>query len=299
MAWLSAHLHFPGVLYGRDGDRVILEVVEPFVALGLRDGSLGGYFFVRYTSDGPHIRLRFRGPTPEAGETLRVALMEHARSTAVAPVIRWSTYEPELDRYGGTEAIVVAERYFEASSRAALGLLRTLDSSDRTARLGKTLLAVLVLLHTFTRDIDRIAALARQYRRANLYSFARAEHQDAKWLEAFDAGYDRQATTLAAFIAEAWQRLEGEQSLYAELDNYRQDLLPVRESLARLCSEGCVRYNGTHVADLDHACSLIIPSYIHMTNNRLGITIREEAYLSYLIERVQREMGRPSPAVIA
>ncbi len=299
MGWLSAHLHFIGAPYGADGDRVILQVVGPFVALGMREGWLGGYFFVRYTDGGPHIRLRFRGRTTGADEMLRVALVEHTRSIAVFPLIRWNKYDPELDRYGGPEAIVVAERYFEASSRAALALLRPLDSSERTARLGKALLAVLVLLHTFTRDVEHAAALAGKYRRANLYSFARAEHQDVKWLEAFDAGYDRQATTLPSFVAEAWQRLEDGQSLYAELDDYRRDLLPIRESLGRLCSEGCVRHNGRHVVDLALACSLIIPSYIHMTNNRLGITIREEAYLSHLVERVLRGLGRPARTVIA
>lgn len=311
--WLSAHLYFGGELYGRQGDNIILHVFEPFVTLGTREGWLVGHFFVRYHDDGPHIRLRYRGRSADSVELLRDRLVDHVQSVwyslelgstgpdgplTTAPVLRWITYRPEVDRYGGQEAMAVAEQCFEASSTAAFGLLRGLDAADRTARLGKALLAMLVLLHVFTRDLDRATALARKYRRSNLGAFARAEHQDVEWLEAFDAGYDRQATTLPAFVAEAWQRLEEGESLYAELDHYRQDLQPVRESLAQLCSEGRVRHCGRDVVDLELASGLIIPSYIHMTSNRLGITIRDEAYLSHLIERALRDIRRPSPGAI-
>jgi hypothetical protein len=38
----------------------------------------------------------------------------------------------------------------------------------------------------------------------------------------------------------------------------------------------------------------ICSSYLHMMNNRLGITIQEESYLAYLITRT---LQAPAPAV--
>ncbi len=48
------------------------------------------------------------------------------------------------------------------------------------------------------------------------------------------------------------------------------------------------------VTDPAEALAALLSPYLHMTNNRLHATIRDEAYLSYLLARVLRE-----PAVAA
>jgi hypothetical protein len=39
------------------------------------------------------------------------------------------------------------------------------------------------------------------------------------------------------------------------------------------------------IADPTARAAVLLSSYIHMTNNRLGVAILDEIYLSYLIER--------------
>jgi hypothetical protein len=41
--------------------------------------------------------------------------------------------------------------------------------------------------------------------------------------------------------------------------------------------------------DLDSTTSVLLSSYIHMTNNRLGVSILDESYLAHLLSRAVAE----------
>ncbi|MFF4954577.1 lantibiotic dehydratase [Streptomyces chattanoogensis] len=94
------------------------------------------WFFLRYRdADGPHLRLRFHAPaTALTGELLPLvhdfaASLRRARLTRRVAL---DTYDPELERYGGPQAIAAAEHAFCADSAVALEQLRLL----RTTRTG-------------------------------------------------------------------------------------------------------------------------------------------------------------------
>ena len=75
---LSAHIHFDGQTYGPAGDRVLLDVVEPFVTEALSSGWIDRFFFVRYVRDGQQLRLRLRGDTGTLACVVKPALAKHA-----------------------------------------------------------------------------------------------------------------------------------------------------------------------------------------------------------------------------
>jgi thiopeptide-type bacteriocin biosynthesis protein len=318
--WLGAHLFFnrDDGIYSGACDEVALEVAEPFVRRCQREGWIDGWFFIRYSEYGPHVRLRLHGRADVLDREVWPALREHVaalypgvsferpdvpampaygpggpaaeekgaeepfRITHLAPI----EYEPETDRYGGPEGVRVAERFFEVSSEAACSLLWKTSRTERSSRLGKGLLTMVELMHAFSGG-DRAAAgrWANQYNIGYLRGVARDEEARGAWLGAFDSGYGSQADTLGQYVEEVWSRMDEGEPLSDALDLYRDGLLEVRGHFRELFDAGRLGPAGEPYREWEHAVGGICSSYLHMMNNRLGITIQEESYLAYLIMR--------------
>jgi thiopeptide-type bacteriocin biosynthesis protein len=280
--WLSVHLHFDGDLYGAAADRVVLEAVAPVVAECRRRGWASRYFFVRYNLGGPHIRLRLLGR--RGGLALPLRRLLAARVDALDGLVRevaWEDYEPEIERYGGPAAVGVAERFFDASSRTAVAVLSRLPEGDRASRLGKGLLATLVLLHAFAVDRAAAAALARGYGDGYLRVLTDDPDQHRRLVATFERGLDRQADSLAAYVEAAWEALAADDGLPPAMARYRRQVIAARERLRRLFASGRAAERA--------ATETILPSYLHMTNNRLGVAVEEEAYLALVASRTLEE----------
>lgn len=353
--WLSEYLFFTGHIYAGDCDRVVLEVMEPFVRRCQAEGWIDGWFFIRYSERGFHVRLRLHGDPDVLENTVRPALREHVRALhpdvvedwpplppgyagamgaapqgggaaapssseaqepaeapaaapasssseavqpaaedAPAPVegtpgevthIKTVEYEPETERYGGPEGVRLAERFFEVSSEACLALLSRTNPNERSSRLGKGLLAMVVLVHVFRGDRDGGAEFARQYGINYLRTLVPDEERRNAWLGAFGSGFEQQAETLSMYVDEVWARMDEGDSLSEALDRYHQDLLGVREQFRVLFEARKLGRTEMVYDRWEMAVGAIVSSYVHMMNNRLGISIQEESYLAYLVVR--------------
>jgi len=332
--WLAAHLFFTREtgIYTGECDEVVLGIAEPFVRRCQREGWIDGWFFIRYSEYGPHVRLRLHGRSEVLDEVVWPALREHVRAhysdvaferpdvpamPAYPPVppaegesepeagpfrlthAALIDYEPETDRYGGPDGVRLAERMFEASSEAACSLLQKTSRTERSSRLGKGLLTMVELFHVFSHG-DRAAAArwANQYNIGYLRGVARDEEARGAWLGAFDSGYGSQADTLGEYVEEVWSRMDEGEPLSDALDLYRDGLLEVRGHFRDLFDAGRLTAPMepyTYTA-WETAVGGIGSSYLHMTNNRLGITIQEESYLAYLI---MRTLQSPAESVAA
>jgi thiopeptide-type bacteriocin biosynthesis protein len=120
--WLFAKLYCSP----SHADRLLLELVQPLVE-ELTDGALvRGWFFMRYADPRWHLRLRFHGDPAELTAKVLPALERRAASFQREGVLwrlRFDTYEPEMERYGGPAGILVAERFFQIDSELSLELL--------------------------------------------------------------------------------------------------------------------------------------------------------------------------------
>jgi thiopeptide-type bacteriocin biosynthesis protein len=308
--WLSVHLGFNAhSIYDSHADRVILWTVAPLVADLRSTSQIDAFFFVRYADRGPHIRLRLTGDSYVLQETVRPAVNQFIRDSHPAvrintsaqdgtpPLARddakagqlseltWMPYELELARYGGAESMRVAQQVFEASSTLAIELIGV-TGENRTSRLGQAILAMVVLLHVFLQDGKEVLAFLLNYCRSYLPPLARQYGvQEQDWIRTFNAGYERQAETMASFVNDAWQRLDEGSSLTQPLDEYRKSLLHARLSLRHLQSAGLVVTGTRAIGSWPFFLQRVVPSYMHMMNNRLGISISEEAYLAHLLSR--------------
>jgi len=279
--WLTAYLHFDGYVYGEEADRVIREVVAPLAGACRPDAVR--WFFLRYAEEGSHVRLRFFAPGPVLDETIWPRIAEAASSSEMVVRSTRERYEPEVERYGGPWGLALAEELFHRQSETALALLEKIAPGTRPQRLGKSLLAMLVLLFLYRRERRAAAGLARSYGTDYLKIWAPNAEEQEHWLRTFQEAFDRQADRLADYVEVAWDSLESGGELTPELDAYRRDMEDVARRLRELFDQGHLRLHQQPAVDWDECVRWIVPSYIHMMNNRLGVSIQEESYLSMLI----------------
>lgn len=285
--WLTAYLFFEDHVYSETADRVIREVVAP-LARACRPDAVR-WFFLRYAEEASHVRLRFLAPRPVLEETIWPRIAEAAASSELVVRATRERYEPEVERYGGPWGLALAEELFHRQSETALALLEKIPPGTRPQRLGKGLLAMLVLLFLYRGERRSAAGLARDYGTSYLKIWAVDAEEQEQWLRTFEEAFDRQADRLADYVESAWDALESGGELTPELDAYRRDMDDGARRLRELFDQGRLRLHGRTAADWDEHVRFIVPSYIHMMNNRLGVLIQEESYLSVLIARTLGE----------
>ncbi|MDQ3363832.1 MAG: lantibiotic dehydratase [Myxococcota bacterium] len=113
--WLYAKLYCSE----RAADSVLREVVCPVVTE--HPAQIERWFFVRYGDPDWHVRVRFTGESAVLRGALEEQLARHAGKGWVHRVA-YETYDPEWERYGGADAMPIAEALFHHDSDAALGI---------------------------------------------------------------------------------------------------------------------------------------------------------------------------------
>ncbi|WP_198535114.1 lantibiotic dehydratase [Streptomyces natalensis] len=125
--WLFATLHCSAERHDE-----ILAGHLPHLIAALPE-PVDRWFFLRYQDvEGPHLRLRFHGPAAALTTQLLPRIHQFAASLRRARLVRrlaLDTYDPELERYGGPEAMPAAERVFHTDSLATLEQLSLLRRS--------------------------------------------------------------------------------------------------------------------------------------------------------------------------
>ena len=118
-------------------DRLLRRAIGPLVRQARAAEWIDRWFFIRYADPDWHVRLRFHGDPVVLQEKLLPAL-HNALAPLLADGSSWrvdlGTYEREVERYGGDEAIDLAERLFEADSDSVLEIIehvKGLSHDDR------------------------------------------------------------------------------------------------------------------------------------------------------------------------
>lgn len=106
-------------------DRLLRESMAPLVEEARRHGA-ESWFFIRYADPDWHLRVRFLGEVNGLVEAAAARLLE----AGLVHRVVLDTYDREVERYGGPEAIDAAEAVFEADSDAVLEILAALPEGD-------------------------------------------------------------------------------------------------------------------------------------------------------------------------
>ncbi|KAB2589643.1 thiopeptide-type bacteriocin biosynthesis protein [Streptomyces arboris] len=285
--WLSLHCFLRSA--PEDVDAFLTEDVAPLLGEESVDGlGAGDWFFIRYDEGGHHLRLRIRGVPPARAASLpkalarlaeRVPLAESVRGQDVRgqaehAEVRVEPYVPETARYGGPEALPVAEEVFVLSSRVAVRAVR--DAPRGSARLA---LAIdLAHATALACRMDRLSAAQWLRRHAASWRWAvdvpllGPRHVHAK----VNSVYALQRDVLAGRARALWQALEEGTATGAPADWY--DGVRKADQALRSASPSVGR-------------PYVWASQLHMLFNRLGLAPDEERAVCRLAARTLLDRG--------
>lgn len=317
--WLAAYLYC-----GEPWEKFLIEAVKPFVEKTMENRWADRFFFIRYWERGPHIRLRFKGNAETLEKKVKPQLdsyfpeyfREHPtqRDTPeyiekLPPEQQWFPndsvqyidYEPEIDRYGGPNGIHIAERQFEASSRAVFAVIEESGDWGYDRALGAAI--QLHLGFAFALGMDLVET-GEFFSRISTTWFSRAyghtpdtpkdeikERQEIT-LNAFEENFQRQKPTLVPYHQTLWSAFTEEMEFEQEwinqwlknMTSIKNELITAQEQNLLVIPQWFRPETGKEIPEHRRQLWVILESYIHMTNNRLGILNRDEAYLGYLIK---------------
>lgn len=114
-------------------DRLIAETIAPLVAQLLGSGALRAWFFVRYNDPEFHLRVRLHGAPERLWNDVLAAFSDALRGPLEQGRlwrVQIDTYAREIERYGGSAGIALAEQVFWADSEAVVALLPLTQTDD-------------------------------------------------------------------------------------------------------------------------------------------------------------------------
>ena len=201
-------------------------------------------------------------------------------------------YEREYDRYGGPAGMALAEWHFEQSSDLVVKLLATSNTHVRPVLLGLATQLSLLTAYTFLGDDDAVRRFFGRYR-----GFWETSYQEPSddYHGSFDKSYELTKATLLERIdrIRAITGQTGEQALSGIELTWLSHCRELRDKVRAAAGRGELRFaDGRTVDEPEALAAVLLSSYIHMTNNRLGVAILDEIYLSYLIEKALDPAGR-------
>ncbi|MEV0952662.1 lantibiotic dehydratase [Promicromonospora sp. NPDC050249] len=197
--WLSLTIPSPRAHH----DDLLAQIADLTATVG---GDIDRCFWLRYDSPahGPHLRVRFAGE-PSALSTVVLPVVSERYATWMAHGLVGSlvieAYEPEIDRYGGPDAIDAAERVFDADSDLIVSLLA--DVPDEEARLLLAALSAIELARRLADDgataVGRPRLDRAQRRRVNELRAAAPDDPAALLNSASRERWDRRTRALTAY----------------------------------------------------------------------------------------------------
>jgi hypothetical protein len=228
------------------------------------------------------------GPPPELTAPDGSMLLQPNNSYA------FRAYDPEYGKYGGPAGVALAEWHFQHSSELVLRTLRTMNLHLRPIVFGVAAQLMMVMAGSFLEDREKLAHFLDTYHTFWHQAFAGTNFIGTDEYERmYDDGADRLRSRFLA-ILDALESGDA-QRLPAFLRGWaahcRELGLRVRE-LAQRGELPLALWDGTpneSAVDPEIAVRSVLLPYLHMTNNRFHVTIRDEAYLCYMLERALRE----------
>ena len=316
--WISLYIY-----YHQDPTPLLVECLEPLVRELQNQRTLRQHFYVRYWEGGPHVRFRVLPQRASEADGLRDHLIQsinaylqkypslvqldveryaqasayfssfelgEVKSFELHPnnTVRQVAYVPEWQSYGGQHAMPAVERQFSVSSSLGLQLLGQPTSAER--RVGRAMYMMLSGLQEFA---EQPAELQHWFTLYNQSWMPALQPNPAAFIEIFGQRFERQREHLTKFVGGVLERHRfGEQRDSAQsgsaqppdrlMEDWINSFYHLRQRLERLGQEHKLEYDSKPLLIQDSA--IIALNCLHMHNNRIGISLHEEAYLTFLLK---------------
>jgi hypothetical protein len=300
-------------------DTLLSRWVDSWIGQSQAQRWIDEWFFIRYGEQGYHLRLRLHNADQSAqheldgwlDDGLLAFFQQHAGELGLdrqpqsvdelyrVGYVRRSTYEPEYAKYGGSVGVELAEEHFTVSSDTCVGVIQ----AEQQHSVNRSLWA-LELINSLVRLYD-----APLYEQALLlksnaaYWLSMVVNNTGQFRTGMEANYQRQRQSLAQrFDADGVGSLERKYpAVFAGWNRHaRQHLAAVRQSERRgelhtsldgYFAQQAARFDAPYLNAHPISSYLFMPNYIHLLQNRLGLTAAQEMQLSYLLARRLEENG--------
>lgn len=281
--WVSCHIFYTS------HNKLLIEAIPIFLDGAKRKFSIHKYFFIRYWELGPHIRLRllvdakdkdyikkeiasFFGLYMEKNPTIRKVEKNHFM---LNNTLQFIDYEPEVERYGGKEGIIVAESHFHDSSEIVLDIIQNMknDWSLSLAQGISLQLAYIFIKGTSLEKyeiIEMITIMDNSYWKEKAKIISKTENIDAL----FENQYSKNKKNILAKIdiLNSVIQNENQEENQSFLVHWFQMAKQVDSHLNNI--------------SLSRKKQFIYISYLHMLNNRLGLSNHDEGYIAFILSRI-------------
>jgi thiopeptide-type bacteriocin biosynthesis protein len=298
--WLSIHLSVGAPVSSPACDEFLANVVGQSVAGPTAIQGFDAFFFVRYVDRDHHIRLRLRldgsATSTDISEAFRMRMHQLVGSLERAanidavlednpPRCELVPYVPELQRYGGEHGVAIAEDLFIASSRFALEAIRTSRANFDRRRIGTAVIATVTAAMALLDSPHLVSEFLDAYWRGYVkYAGRRDGATMASLTNAFHAAYDSEHVRWSDLVANLFSS-DLDLGDWPALSKYRSAVTACRVALDEAFERGLIELNRSHDNTAPLCRATLLNSYVHMTNNRLGVAGLQEAYAGFAAHR--------------
>lgn len=200
-------------------------------------------------------------------------------------------YEPEWLRYGGEVGMLISQRQFVDSTQLVVQLAALGNMSVRTILLGISTQITFITAVCLLRDRDLIEDFFVDYHH--------------RWADGYDTnpayGTEEGRRQHDATVENIRKKIvpRADSILSGEIDDFPQILRnwaevcsKVRAQIEDACAVAPLKFeyeNGIReISDPKEAAWSLCHSYIHMTNNRMMVSVADEAFIAYQIVQAMR-----------
>ncbi|WP_063836007.1 lantibiotic dehydratase C-terminal domain-containing protein [Actinacidiphila yeochonensis] len=203
-------------------------------------------------------------------------------------------YEPEYGKYGGPAGVELAEWHFQRSSELVVDAAASVNLHVRTVLLGTAAQLMMTMSGCLLPDREVLLEFLDRYHAFWNSAFSGTNYTASE-------GYDRAYGTMDAALARRFQEIRrtlaepAPERLPGFLRGWAEHCLELGDRAAALARDGDLvfrSWDGTRdlrVTEPGQALPMLASPYMHMTNNRLSVSVRDEAYLSYVLGRALRQ----------
>lgn len=306
--WRALHIFYH---HFEKQDDLLLDCLFPAVRQLQADGHCREWFFLRYWDGGPHIRIRFLQPSEHAVEYVReqaaAFIADHPPQQEMTAEAYYANhkfdgeavdrnslswygngsivelpYEPEYKRYGGLAAMAVSEDLFMHSSDIVEQVLQATRGEYQKRMSIAMDLMLLTALCLGVRAED-----AGRFFERYMYSWQTFVDQPEAQRAKIREGFERQREVWVPRFRNLVEFVDSDHEFmfYRTWVNHLKEAFRRYEEIA-LQGELVCPYDDDPVDDERRrrwAIASIAVSQIHMTNNRLGVLMSYEHYLSCML----------------
>ncbi|MEL7145351.1 MAG: thiopeptide-type bacteriocin biosynthesis protein [Bacteroidota bacterium] len=217
--------------------------------------------------------------------------------------VQFIEYEPETERYGGEKCLKISEDHFLFSSETIFELMEESEEEwgyDRA--MGAAIQMHLSMAFGLGMDEKEMVGFFDKYFSRWLprayYFFEKDISKEElatrkkSTLEAFSHTYESQQENLLGFFQQILGLLNEGDIADTWLEHWVNGARKTRKKLDALMHEGTYQHTSYYEFDESELYTReqqerwsLFDSFVHMTNNRLGILNRDEAYLAFIVSK--------------